>query len=525
MTIRVRILALLSLLSLFCIWTTEYLIRLHEQEDTLVRQQQLKAMSSRLQQMISATARSADRYLYDYSGRGRMVEFLAKHDPEWAEKNIKGMMALYHLDTVWVLDANGAVIYGLDRSTDSMVTAPPLPEEAMRSLFRKKNPFDFHEFSVGGLNHILGRPIMPATMPDPQATPMGWLIVTQHWGELMLHDLADTAQGYIALTGETHVSDVSSEAELEVWQPLLDHRGKVIAGLDYHVMDPMVEDPALEKIERSLFIFNGVGAVVLVAVLIHFWILRPFSLVRASLVAQDPAMLAPLLNQRNEFGQMAGIIQTSMRDREQLQQSLEERMRLGRELHDGAIQSVYGTGMALGRVQTLMAKDLPAAQKLLDETKIELNRVILELRRQIDKMDPKPLDTTFGEAVARLIQQLHGPVPVATNLKIDEALVASQPPLYRSQALQFVREAVSNALRHGRPAHLTVTWQPSAEGSDLIISDDGQGFDPKAINPGGRGLGNLNERAISLGGRLEIDSSPKQGTSIRLKLPPSIIST
>jgi signal transduction histidine kinase len=257
----------------------------------------------------------------------------------------------------------------------------------------------------------------------------------------------------------------------------------------------------------------------LVGVLMHFWVLRPFSLVRSSLITRDPELLAPLLSQRNEFGQMARIVQSSIRDRAQLQQSLEERVRLGRELHDGVIQSVYGTGMALSRVQSLMGRDLPAAQKILDETRVELNGIILELRRHIEQADPKPLDANFGEAVARLIQQLHGPGLITTDLAIEEDLVASHPLLHRSQALQFVREAISNALRHGHPSRLSVSWQRNPEGSILTVGDDGVGFDPKAVAPGGRGLGNLAERAVSLGGLLEIDSKPDHGTTVCLKLP------
>jgi signal transduction histidine kinase len=225
------------------------------------------------------------------------------------------------------------------------------------------------------------------------------------------------------------------------------------------------------------------------------------------------------LNQYNEFGQMARIVQSSMHDREQLQQSHDERIRLGRELHDGVIQSVYGTGMALSRVQSLMGKDQPAAQHLLDETKAELNRIILDLRRHIDKADPKLLDSTFGAAVAQLIQQALGPDLVKSEFAIDEDLVARHPLLHRSQALQFVREAISNAVRHGHPTRLSVSWQRTTEGSLLVVGDDGVGFEPNTIKSGGRGLGNLSERAVSLGGRLEIDSSPNKGTRICLTLP------
>ena len=92
MTIRLRILALLSLLTLFCVGTTIYFERLHLKEETAARQQRVNALSSRLQRLVSSVSRSDSRYLQDFSGRAGMVDFLSRPDPDWAAKSIKGMM-------------------------------------------------------------------------------------------------------------------------------------------------------------------------------------------------------------------------------------------------------------------------------------------------------------------------------------------------------------------------------------------------------------------------------------------------
>ena len=108
---------------------------------------------------------------------------------------------------------------------------------------------------------------------------------------------------------------------------------------------------------------------------------------------------------------------------------------------------------------------------------------------------------------------------VTTTIDVDEDLVALYSPLHRGQALQFVREGVSNAIRHGRPKHLSVSWQLEGNGSLVLIIDDGVGFDPQANASAGRGLGNLRERAVNLGGTLAISSSPSKGTKLSLNLP------
>lgn len=518
MTVRLRILALLSLLSFFCIGTTFYFKRLHVNEEVFAREQRVKYMSARLERLVGAVTRSGSRCLQDYAGRREMLEFISGRELDWAEKYLKEMAETGHFDLLWVLKRDGTVVCGWDRAVGVKRSTAPVEAEGLRAALQESAPFSFFVLLENKLLQMQGRPIMAGTDEKGPAVPAGWLVLAKHWDNYALQDLGDAAQGRVTLTGPSHSSDAKDE-ELEIWLPLMDHRGAPVAGLDFHAIDPLVENSAMEDVEYALFLYNGIGAVLLVAGLMHFWISRPFSLIRGSLVARNPALLAPLLNQRNEFGQVARILHASASDREQLQRGMEDRIRLGRELHDGVIQSVYGTGMALSRVQSLMGKDPVAAQQLLDETKAELNRIILELRRYVDKADPKPLDSTFETAVAQLIQQSAGSDSVASDLSIDEELIAGYPRLQRNQALQFVREAVSNAVRHGHPTQLTVSWQRVAEGSKLIIADNGVGFDSKSVKSEGRGLGNLSERAVSLGGRLEIDSSPNQGTRICLTLP------
>jgi signal transduction histidine kinase len=514
MTIRLRILTLLSLLSLVCIGVFAFFSHAQEKEEADDRRQRAVELSARLQRLVSASSRPMFRYLSNYAGRTGMAEFLAHPDPAWAEKQLRDPMDSFWVDSIWVLTADGRLLYAAHQPAGTTLTTPPLPAGELQPWFRKNQPFSFHAMMADGLYQIQGMPIAAADHPSMAA---GWLLAARQWDRAWLEDLTGAGRGRVALTAATRPPATGSGPELAAWLPLLDHRGRAIAGLDYRVQDLLGKESPHEKIERALFMINSVGVVLLVGVLLHYWILRPFSFLRASLLAGDPAPLAPLLPQKNEFGQVAGMVQSGMRDRARLEQSLAERVRLARELHDGAIQGVYGAGMALSRVQALMRRDLPAAHQLLDDTRAELNRIIGDLRGHINQADPRPLDSSFGEAVTRLIQQFC--TPVATDLDIDETVVAAHAPLFRSEVLQLVREAVSNALRHGRPSRLAVSWRRTPAGSTLVVSDDGVGFDPQTVKPGGRGLGNLHARAASLGGRLEIKSNPGEGTRVCLQLP------
>jgi signal transduction histidine kinase len=83
--------------------------------------------------------------------------------------------------------------------------------------------------------------------------------------------------------------------------------------------------------------------------------------------------------------------------------------------------------------------------------------------------------------------------------------------------LRIVREAVTNAARHGEAGQITVRLS-NGRGLHLEVKDDGKGFDP-VDRRGGFGLESMRERAIALGGEFRLDSSPGHGTEIQVVLP------
>ena len=83
--------------------------------------------------------------------------------------------------------------------------------------------------------------------------------------------------------------------------------------------------------------------------------------------------------------------------------------------------------------------------------------------------------------------------------------------------MNILREAVSNSLRHGRARQIILRAARSDDTLALSVQDDGAGFTP---SPGaGHGLGNMRARAVRLGGKLEVESTPGKGTRIILSLP------
>jgi two-component system sensor histidine kinase DegS len=98
--------------------------------------------------------------------------------------------------------------------------------------------------------------------------------------------------------------------------------------------------------------------------------------------------------------------------------------------------------------------------------------------------------------------------------------VAAELSSKAPDVVQLAREALSNVERHAEATTTRVSLSLSDGAGVLEIDDDGRGFDPEAVRgAGGNSLPNLEERAASLGGRLDVESRPLEGTLIRLVLP------
>jgi signal transduction histidine kinase len=197
---------------------------------------------------------------------------------------------------------------------------------------------------------------------------------------------------------------------------------------------------------------------------------------------------------------------------------MEDRERIAKELHDGVIQSLFAVGMGLQATATL-SRDAEVGQRL-EGAVGEVDRVIRDLRNYIFGLRPGILaDRQLDQALRDLAEDSEEKSGVTIVVDVDPR-VASELAGRAGDLIQFTREALSNVGRHAgaRTCRVTLRRQ-DGQTAMLEIDDDGKGFDPAATAGKGHGLGNLGERAGSLGGTLEIDSSPGEGTTVRALIP------
>jgi len=199
----------------------------------------------------------------------------------------------------------------------------------------------------------------------------------------------------------------------------------------------------------------------------------------------------------------------------------EERDRIGRDLHDGIIQSLYAVALSLEDVPDLMAESPGEANARVDGAIESINLAIRDIRNFIYGLRPEAVDGTQVLAgLAALAEEVRhgGLVDVETELEAD-----AEPGLDESaggEILNLVREALSNAVRHGRAARILLSLTLLDGVPTLVVSDDGVGFDvSRDRGPGHHGLANMAARAAAVGGRFEVRSTPGAGTRVIVELP------
>ena len=209
--------------------------------------------------------------------------------------------------------------------------------------------------------------------------------------------------------------------------------------------------------------------------------------------------------------------ETERRGRElQRLQVLEERERIGKELHDGVIQSLFAVGMSLQALATSSSE--PETARRLEAAVEDVDGAIRDLRNYIFGLRPGILaDRQLDQALTELTSEFGARTGVVTVVDVDGE-VASVLASHAGDVVQLAREALSNVSRHGHATTCRVSLRRGDGGLILEIDDDGRGFDV-GTTTWGMGLQNLRERIESLGGTLEVESTAGEGTTIRATLP------
>jgi signal transduction histidine kinase len=199
--------------------------------------------------------------------------------------------------------------------------------------------------------------------------------------------------------------------------------------------------------------------------------------------------------------------------------ALEERQRLARELHDSVSQALYGIILGTDAARTLVDRDPDRIIEPLEYVLSLAKAGLAEMRALIFELRPESLATegliVALEKQAALVQARH-------ELAVHVAL-CDEPdaPLEVKEAVyRIAQEALNNTVKHAQAERVELRLEQDAGELLLEVRDDGEGFDAAGTFPGHLGLKSMRERVARLGGTLQIESAPGEGTRIRVQIPP-----
>lgn len=198
---------------------------------------------------------------------------------------------------------------------------------------------------------------------------------------------------------------------------------------------------------------------------------------------------------------------------------LQERERIGRDLHDGTIQSIYAVGLMLEDAQHRVETEPQTVRDRIAQSIHNLNDVILDIRNYILDLQPQRVQHHDLQAgLEALVHDLRVDSFINVDVSVEAPEAGRLSAAQTAEVLHIAQEALANVQRHALATQVNVSLQCKNDKLLLTIEDNGTGFDPDAIVSMG-GLHNMKERAQVLNGQLEINSVAGAGSRLRLSAP------
>jgi two-component system, NarL family, sensor histidine kinase LiaS len=186
-------------------------------------------------------------------------------------------------------------------------------------------------------------------------------------------------------------------------------------------------------------------------------------------------------------------------------------------LHDSVSQQLFAASMLISAINESedtsspqLSKQLQMVEQMVQQSQLEMRALLLHLR-------PVPLKgKTLQEGMLELLSELKQKVPMTIQWKIEPF------PLDKGiedHLFRILQEAISNTLRHAKATTLEVLFIVRDQFAILRVVDDGVGFNVEEVKTTSYGLQTMRERALEIGGNLQIVSLPGKGTRLEVKIP------
>lgn len=194
-----------------------------------------------------------------------------------------------------------------------------------------------------------------------------------------------------------------------------------------------------------------------------------------------------------------------------------DRQRIGRELHDGTIQAIYGAGLVIENAVSFMRDDPESAESMFRGAMTHLNTTIGDIRRYIFELSDG--EGQLAEALGIVASDLREQSGIDIEYRL-EGHIPRYPAELRNHVLQIAREALTNAIKHSNAEEIVLSLRGEQDALILVVTDNGRGLPPSgAFRPGGRGVPNLRARASMLNGMIRVANRPGGGVIVEMVIP------
>jgi nitrate/nitrite-specific signal transduction histidine kinase len=228
------------------------------------------------------------------------------------------------------------------------------------------------------------------------------------------------------------------------------------------------------------------------------------------LAAEESSLLSSI-------GQQIGVAMENAHLYEQAEQTAiaEERTRLARELHDAVTQTLFSANLIADVIPRIWKRDPDEGMQNLEELRqltrgalAEMRTLLLEMRPEtLERVDIKSLLSQLADAFIGRVR-----VPVSLDIQGDCELTHDVKLVF----YRVAQEALNNIAKHAGARQVDIHLSCHPGQMNLIIQDDGLGFDPTSITPEHLGIAIMRERASSIGASVKIESQVGQGATVEL---------
>jgi signal transduction histidine kinase len=191
------------------------------------------------------------------------------------------------------------------------------------------------------------------------------------------------------------------------------------------------------------------------------------------------------------------------------------------DLHDGIIQSIYGVGLSLESALHSFEEDPQDAKTRVQNSIESLNQAIRDLRGYILDLRPRQLGTEgLISGLNRLISEFRSNTLATVQLAGTDNDLQDLPQTRSMALFHICQEALANIAKHAKAKQVDVSLWSTEERVLMEIHDNGRGFEMETMSATiGHGLANMQTRARSVGGDVDISSVPGEGTTVLAWVP------